>query len=104
MAQVQLKALSKVFEGGIQAVQDSNASAWCHPNKRETMANKMEAVRDEVVAGHWAEIYDKTCLWCGKKQHLGGEFCRHPFYQTWDKDHTDCAHFEKWLSLQIPPE
>ncbi len=53
----------------------------------------------------WAEIYDKTCSWCGAKQHLGGVFCWHPFCQTWDKDHTDCDHFEKWLSLQpIPPE
>ena len=53
----------------------------------------------------WAEIHDKTCLWCGAKQHLGGGFCRHPFSQTWDKENPDSTHFETWLSHQPkPPE
>ena len=43
----------------------------------------------------WARIFNKSCLWCGAKQHI--VFCLHPFSQTWDKESPDSKHFEDWL-------
>ena len=47
----------------------------------------------------WARIFNKSCLWCGAKQHIGegNSFCLHPFSQTWDRESPDFRHFEDWL-------
>lgn len=44
----------------------------------------------------WAKLFDKECLWCGVKSH-NGDFCNHPYFQTWDKDNPDSKHFYEWL-------
>lgn len=45
----------------------------------------------------WAKEFNKMCLWCGERNHKLYGYCSHPFSQTWDKDHKDSEHFEKWL-------